>query len=262
MHVDLDGQTALVTASTRGIGRATAEALAEAGADVILNGRYDETVTSAVESVSDVNPDVDVTGLVADVSSEEGCLRAIEDHPEVDLLVNNFGRFGEGDVFELTDEEWMEMFEANVLSGVRLTRYYLETMLDRGYGRVVFVASEVAAVAQPELPHYGASKAAVMATARSLAEMTGGTDVTVNTVLPGTTRTDGVTSYLETAYDHLDREEAEREFLAENRPTAIIDRLIDPREVADLIAFVCSPRAAAINGAPLRVDGGSVASTF
>lgn len=262
MDVDLNGQTALVTASTRGIGRATAETLAEAGADVIVNGRYDETVTSAVESISEANPDVRVEKLVADVTTEAGCLQAIEDYPEVDLLVNNFGLFGEGDVFELTDDEWMQMFEANVLSGVRLTRCHLEEMLDRGYGRVVFVASEVAAMPQPELPHYGASKAAVMATARSLAEMTGGTDVTVNTVLPGTTRTDGVTSYLETEYDHLDCDEAERQFLRENRPTAITDRLIDPREVANVIAFACSPQASAINGAPLRVDGGSISSTF
>ena len=182
--------------------------------------------------------------------------------PEIDILVNNLGIYEAVGFFEETDESWFRLFEVNIMSGVRLSRHYLKRMLTRGTGRIIFVSSESGLNPAPEMAHYSATKTMQLAISRSLAELTKGTKVTVNSVLPGSTKTEGVKAFVRDVFPDLSDEEAERRFMAENRSTSLIQRLIAPKEVADLVTFVCSDRASAINGAVLRVDGGIVRSVF
>jgi 3-oxoacyl-[acyl-carrier protein] reductase len=251
MDLELEGRTALVTASTAGIGLAIATSLAREGARVVVNGRSEETVSRAVDAVGG-------EPLVADNGTAEGAAATVEAFPDVDILVNNLGIYEEADPLEETDEQWQRAFEVNVLSGVRLARHYLRGMLERDWGRVVFIASEAAVSPPPRMAAYSATKAMQLSLSRSLAEVTRGSGVTVNTVMPGTTRSPGVADMVRDMYPGLPPDEASARFAREERPTSLIARLIEPEEIGDFVAYVASPRASAVNGAALRADGGIV----
>jgi len=260
MDLLLNDKLALVTASSGGIGFEIARSLAAEGARVIVNGRSESSVSAAVGRLRERVPDARVETLVADNGTAEGCEATFRAFPEVDILVNNLGIYEAVGFFDETDEAWRRLFEVNILSGVRLSRHYLQAMLAKRTGRVLFIASESALSPAPEMAHYSATKTMQLSIARSLAELTKGTGVTVNAVLPGSTKTEGVMTFIQDVFPDLSPAEAERRFMQENRPTSLIERLIDPAEVGDFVAFLCSPRASAINGAALRVDGGLVRS--
>lgn len=262
MNLDLEGKTALVTASSGGIGLEIARALAAEGARVAINGRSGPAVDKAIADVRENLPDADLIPLVADNGTAEGCASTIAALPSVDILVNNLGIYEAVGFFDETDEAWQRLFEVNVMSGVRLARHYLEPMIARGTGRVVFISSESGLSPAPEMAHYSATKTIQLGISRSLAELTKGTRVTVNAVLPGPTRTEGVEKFIRSVYPDLSLADAEHRFMAENRPTSLIARLIDPREIGDVVAFVCSERASAINGSNIRAEGGLVRSAF
>jgi 3-oxoacyl-[acyl-carrier protein] reductase len=262
MELGLSGRTALVSASTGGIGLGIARALAAEGARVIVNGRSEASVARAIESIRDADPAADLVAAPADCGSGAGAGVLFAEVPEVDILVNNLGVYDSASILDLPDEEWLRLFEVNVLSGIRLTRHYLPGMLARNRGRVVFIASEAALTPAPELPHYSATKTMQLAVSRIFAEATRGTAVTVNAVLPGSTRTAGVEHFVQDLFPELSYEEAERRFVAENRSTSIIGRLIRPEEVAALVTFVAGSASGAINGSVLRTDGGIVRTVF
>ncbi|WP_328611887.1 SDR family oxidoreductase [Amycolatopsis sp. NBC_00345] len=255
MKIDLSGRIALVTGSTAGIGEATAKALAEAGADVVVNGRSAERVAETAKRLG-------VRGIAADVGTAEGVAALVEQLPDVDVLVNNAGIFAAQPVFEIPDDEWLRFYQVNVLSGVRLTRHYAPRMTGRGWGRVIFVSSESGIQTPGEMVHYGMTKTAQLALSRGMAQEVAGTGVTVNSVLPGPTLTEGVREFVASLYPDpdLDFAEAERKFMAEDRPTSLLGRLIRPEEVANLIAYVASDQASATTGGALRVDGGVLTS--
>ena len=252
MDLQLKGKTALVTGSTAGIGLAIATTLAAEGARVIVNGRTQARVDRAVRSAGAT------AGLAADLGTEAGASTLIERYPEVDILVNNLGIFEAKPFEEIADAEWRRFFDVNVLSGVRLSRHYLPAMKRKNWGRIVFISSESAIQIPAEMIHYGMTKTAQLAVSRGLAETTAGTGVTVNSVLPGPTASEGVTGFVEGLAESqgVDKATVEREFFEKMRPTSLIRRFATPEEVASMVAFVCSPLAAAVNGAALRVDGG------
>ncbi len=264
MNLQLDGKTALVSASTAGIGLEIARELKREGARVIINGRTEERVRSALEALASFsglqgNPHEGpaAVGLAADLSTEAGIARLQAFAPEVDILVNNLGVFEARNLEEIGREDWLRMFEVNTLSGARLTQVYLPGMKARGWGRVIFVASETAINIPSDMIHYGVSKAAQVALARGLAETTAGTAVTVNSVLPGPTLSEGVTTFLnDVVGQRPDPEAAQAEFLAKLRPTSLLKRFARADEVSALVAYLASPRASATNGAALRVEGG------
>ncbi len=262
MDLQLAGKRALVTGSTSGIGFATARLLAAEGAEVIVNGRGRAGVAAAVERLQAAVPGAKVTGIAADISSVTGCETLVAACPDVDILVNNMGIFDPKPFEEIPDEDWFNFFETNVMSGVRLTRSYLPAMKARNWGRVVFISSESGVCPPAEMVHYGMTKAAQLSVARGLAETCTGSGVTVNSVLPGPTRTEGVATFFGRLAEEqgVSVEEAERAFFANARPTSIIKRLIDPAEVAAMVAYVCSPLSSATQGAALRVEGGVVRS--
>ena len=262
MNLNLDGKTALVTASSGGIGLAIARSLAAEGAKVIINGRTQDSVNTALASLRKDFPSAELVSLATDNGNAAGCDKTISMWPDVDILVNNLGIYQAIGFFDETDEAWQKMFEINIMSGVRLARHYLQGMLARGHGRIVFISSESGISPAPEMAHYSATKTMQLGIARSLAELTKGTKVTVNSVLPGPTRTEGVEKFIHDVFPGLVQADAERRFIAENRPTSLIGRLIDPREIGDIVAFVCSTRASVINGSSIRAEGGLVRAIF
>jgi 3-oxoacyl-[acyl-carrier protein] reductase len=262
MELQLDNKTALVTASTGGIGKEIASSLAREGARVIINGRTAASVEAAAAEIRAKIPGVKLESLAADNGTAEGTAETIRRFPEVDILINNLGIYEAVGFFDESDEAWLRLFEVNILSGVRLSRHYLKNMLRRKTGRVIFVASEAAVSPSPEMAHYSATKTMQLSLSRSLAELTKGTAVTVNTVMPGSTKTEGVAKLVQDIFPAVSSDEAERRFMRENRPTSLLERLIEPREIADFVTFLSSPRSSAINGAALRVDGGLVRSVF
>jgi NAD(P)-dependent dehydrogenase (short-subunit alcohol dehydrogenase family) len=262
MDLGLAGKRALVTGSTAGIGFATAEALAREGAKVIINGRTDARVNHALAQLRKAVPNAQVEGVAADVSTAAGCARLIEAHAELDVLVNNMGIFEPKPFDEIPDADWMRFFEANVLSGVRLSRHYVRGMRARNWGRIVFVSSESGLQIPVEMIHYGVTKTAQLAVARGLAETLAGTNVTVNSVLPGPTASEGVGGFVAqlAASSGKSVAEVQRDFFKTARPSSVLQRLAEPSEVAALIAYVCSTQASATTGSALRVDGGVVRS--
>ena len=258
MNLELHPQLALVTASTGGIGFEIARSLAREGAGVVINGRSAGTVAGAIARLREEFPSARLESLVADNGTEEGVATSIEAFSDIDILVNNLGIYEVAGFFDESDEAWRRHFEVNIMSGVRLSRHYLKRMLEKKSGRIVFIASEAALCPPPEMAAYSATKTMQLSLSRSLAEMTKGTQVTVNTVMPGSTKTEGVAKMVQEMYPALSADEADREFMKQNRPTSLIGRLIRPEEIADLVTFVCSARASAINGVALRVDGGLV----
>ncbi|MGO4717262.1 SDR family NAD(P)-dependent oxidoreductase [Bradyrhizobium sp. 2TAF24] len=262
MKIDLSGKTAIVTGSTSGIGQAIARGLAAAGAAVVVNGRGKERVEAAAAAVAKAAGSADVRGVAADVATAEGCDALVAAVPQADILVNNAGIFEPKDFFAISDDDWRRFFEVNVLSGVRLSRAYLKGMLARNWGRVVFVSSESALNIPAEMIHYGTSKTAQLAVARGLAKLTSGTAVTVNAILPGPTRSEGVEEFLAAmaAGSGQSVDEAAASFVREHRPTSLLQRFTSVDEVANMAVYVCSREASATNGAALRVEGGIIDS--
>ena len=262
MDLQLQNKIALVTGSTAGIGFAIAEALANEGARLIVNGRTEKRVNGALQKLESAGASGRVEGIAADLGTAEGVQNAIRRFPDVDILVNNLGIFEPKPFEQISDSDWLRMFEVNVLSGVRLSRHYLPRMKDRGWGRIVFISSESAIQIPAEMIHYGMTKTAQLAISRGLAETTAGTRVTVNTVLAGPTASEGVTEFVGrlATEQKTDAAAFEKEFFRSMRPTSLLKRFAEPEEVAALVVFVCSPVSSATNGAALRADGGVVRS--
>jgi NAD(P)-dependent dehydrogenase (short-subunit alcohol dehydrogenase family) len=260
MDLGIHGKLSLVTGSTAGIGFAAARALAEEGARVTVNGRTTARVVQAVEQLKRELPGASVQGIAADLSSAAGCAELVRQVPRVDILVNSMGIFEPKPFQEISDADWLRFFETNVLSGIRLSRHYLPGMRETDWGRIVFVSSESAVQIPVEMIHYGMTKTAQVAVARGLAESLAGTGVTVNSVLPGPTASEGVGEFVAqlAASQGVDVDTVEREFFATARPSSIIQRFATPDEVASMIVYVCSARASATTGAAFRVDGGVV----
>jgi NAD(P)-dependent dehydrogenase (short-subunit alcohol dehydrogenase family) len=262
MDLQLTNKTAVVTGSTAGIGFAIASLLAQEGAAVVVNGRSQKRVDEAIEHIRRVRKDVHVTGVAADLGASEGVEMLTASVPQVDILVNNLGIFEPKPFTEIPDEDWLRFFEINVLSGVRLSRFYLPGMLQRNWGRIVFISSESALNIPVEMIHYGVTKTAQIALARGLAETTAGTNVTVNSVLAGPTRSEGVNGFLQelAKAQGASISTLEKEFFRSVRPSSLLKRFATPEEVAAMVVYVCSPVASATNGAALRVEGGVVRS--
>ena len=263
MDLQLKGKIALISGSTAGIGHAIAASLAREGARVIVNGRTSAAVDSAVAAMKSAAGG-DVLGFAGDLSSASVAEKLVQKHPQVDILVNNLGIFEVKPFEEISDDEWKRFFDVNVLSGARLARLYLPFMRKRNWGRIIFISSESGMQIPAEMIHYGMTKAAQIAVARGLAEATAGTGITVNSVLPGPTRSRGVGDFVAdwAAKSGKSAQTVEDEFFKTARPTSLIKRFATPEEVAAMVAFVASPLSAATNGAALRVDGGVVKSAF
>ncbi|MBI1208045.1 MAG: SDR family NAD(P)-dependent oxidoreductase [Azospirillum sp.] len=260
MKIDLTGTTALVTGSTAGIGRAIAQGLGATGARVVINGRKPATVTAALEALRQAVPAGSFEGVAADVSTAAGCAALVAAVPAVDILVNNAGIFEPKDFFETPDEDWHRFFETNVMSGIRLSRAWMPGMLARNWGRIVFISSESGIHIPKEMIHYGTTKTAQLAVARGLAELTAGSGVTVNSVLPGPTRSDGVEGFLGAmaAQAGTTADAMAEGFVKQHRPTSLLQRFASVDEVANMVVYACSKQASATNGAALRVEGGIV----
>ncbi len=260
MKIDLTGRKAVVTGSTAGIGRATAEGLARAGAAVVVSGRGAERVNEAVRQMQEAFPGSEISGIAADLATVEGARSFLAEAPDADILVNNLGTAFLRDFANITDEDWLSLFQLNVMSGVRMTRHYLPRMVSRGWGRVVFVSSESAVNIPKEMIDYGMTKAAQLAISRGLAESVAGAGVTVNAVLPGPTRSEILGNWMakQAEKQGITQEEAEQAFLKSARPTSLIGRFATSDEVANMIVYACSEQASATTGAALRVDGGVV----
>ncbi|WP_449417721.1 SDR family NAD(P)-dependent oxidoreductase [Phormidium nigroviride] len=262
MDLQLSDRIALVSGSTAGIGLAIATTLAQEGATVIVNGRTEERVNNAIKSIQQSAPHAKLQGITADLGTPAGAELLFQQVPEVNILVNNLGIYGAKAFEDISDEEWINFIEINVMSGVRLSRHYLPLMLKKDWGRIIFISSESGLNIPVEMIHYGVTKTAQIALARGLAETTAGSQVTVNTVLPGPTRSEGVETFIEglAKEQNISAEQVEKEFFTKTRPSSLIQRFASTSEVAALVAFVASPLASAINGAALRVEGGLVRS--
>jgi NAD(P)-dependent dehydrogenase (short-subunit alcohol dehydrogenase family) len=262
MKIDLAGKTALVSGSTIGIGYAIAKGLANAGADVVLNGRKQANVHAAVARLAGAVSGARVRGLTGDLATAAGCKALLDALPQVDILVNNAGIFEAKDFFETPDEDWSRFFEVNVMSGVRLSRAYLPGMLKRNWGRIIFISSESALIIPTEMIHYGATKTAQLAISRGLANLTRGTAVTVNSVLPGPTMSEGVETFVKdlARQNNESVEQAAANFVRQHRPTSLLQRFASPDEIANMVVYVASKEASATNGAALRAEGGIVST--
>ncbi|AWM29489.1 SDR family NAD(P)-dependent oxidoreductase [Sinorhizobium fredii] len=259
MNIDLSGKTAVITGSTAGIGLAIAKGLSASGANVVVNGRSQQAIDRAVTAIGDVQPSGFVAGFAGDLGSAEGCAALVSAYPACDILINNVGIYGPQDFFEASDALWERLFEVNVLSGVRLSRAYLPGMQKKDWGRVIFISSESALNVPADSIHYAFTKTGILSVARGLAKRMAGTGVTVNSVLPGPTVSEGVAAMLgadenpETSVEALTTE-----FVLKSRPSSIIRRAATVEEVANMVVYACSMQASATTGASLRVEGGIV----
>ncbi|MDB4904134.1 MAG: fabG 3 [Mucilaginibacter sp.] len=264
MDLKIKNKLALVTGSTAGIGFAIAKSLANEGAAVIVNGRTAERVNQAVEKIKNETGNTNIKGIAADFADKRQIEQLISQLPEVDILINNVGIFEPKPFKDITDEDWIKFFEVNVLSGIRLSRVYFDSMIKKNWGRIIFISSESAIQIPEEMIHYGMTKTAQVSVSRGLAELTKGTGVTVNTVLPGPTLSEGVGGFLKDLAKVKGKtvEEIEKDFFRNTRATSILQRFIEPDEIASLVTFLSSDLSIATNGALLRADGGVVKSAF
>jgi NAD(P)-dependent dehydrogenase (short-subunit alcohol dehydrogenase family) len=262
MDLQLTNKTALVTGSTTGIGFAIAELLAREGVTVIINGRTQKRIDSAIQQIKASNPSAKLIAAPADLSNKKDIEALLKQIPTVDILINNAGIYEAKPFVEITDEEWLHLFDVNVMSGIRLSRHYLPLMLKQNWGKIIFISSESGLQIPKEMVHYGMTKTAQLAVARGMAETTVGTQVTVNSVLPGPTSSEGVTEFVKSMGKEQNKSPAqvEKEFFESIRPSSLIKRFITPEEIANMVVFLCSPLSAATNGASIRVDGGVVRS--
>ena len=262
MDLQLKNKLALVTGSTAGIGYAIAKQLAAEGAHVVVNGRTAERVNAAVESIIKETGNLEVKGLIADFAKLDEIAQLISDLPQVDILINNVAVFEPKAFNDITDEDWLKFYEVNVLSGIRLSRAYFSTMLEKNWGRIIFISSESALQIPAEMINYGMTKTAQLAVSRGLAELTKGTAVTVNAVLPGPTASEGVGGFIENLAKDQQKSvnEVKEEFFKTMRPTSLIQRFLETDEIANMVTYLCSPLAAATNGAAIRADGGLLIS--
>jgi NAD(P)-dependent dehydrogenase (short-subunit alcohol dehydrogenase family) len=259
MNLQLKGKTAIITGGSAGIGLAVARVLAEEGVEVTIPGRNRQKLDEAIASLPGT-----VRGIETDLSTAAGANKLIQEVPDTDILVNNLGIYESKDFAAITDEDWLRYFEINLLGGIRLARHYFPTMLRRDSGRVIFVSSEAGAETHPDMIHYGVTKTGQVVVARGLAEMTKGKNVTVNSVLPGPTRSEANAGFIQgmASTPNSTAAEAEKEFFAKHRPTSLLQRMAEDREVASLVAYLASPLAAATNGAAVRVEGGILRTLF
>ena len=262
MNFELNGKTAVVTGSTAGIGLAIAASLAAEGAAVVVNGRTEARVAAALELIQKSTKGATLRGVAADLGTAGGAGEMVRAVPEADVLVNNLGIYQAKPFADITDADWMHLFEVNVMSGVRLARHYLPGMLRRDWGRIIFISSESAQQIPSEMVHYGMTKTAQIAVARGLAEGVAGTGVTVNSILAGPTASEGVANFVADVAKQKGTSpaEVEQEFFKSVRPSSLLRRFETPEEVAAVVAFVASARSVAINGAALRAEGGVVRS--
>ncbi len=260
MDLQLNNKTALVTGSTAGIGFAIAKQLLKEGASVYVNGRTQQRIDAAIKQLKKDVSQADVHGIAADFSKVDEVNNLLQQIPFVDILINNVGIFEPKAFADISDEYWLKFYEVNVLSGVRLSRYYFPKMIEKNWGRIIFISSESALNIPEEMIHYGMTKTAQLAISRGLAELTKGTNVTVNSILPGPTKSEGVTDFIENLGRHQNKskEEMEKKFFQSVRPTSLLKRFASTEEVANLVTYVASPLSSATNGAALRVDGGVV----
>jgi NAD(P)-dependent dehydrogenase (short-subunit alcohol dehydrogenase family) len=258
MDLKLTGKKALVTGSTAGIGISIAKRLLEEGADVVIAGRSEAKLKEAAAELAKIPGARAVQAILADAASAEGAESLFRAAPDIDILVNNLGIYESKAFEDISDDDWRRFFEINVLGGVRLTRRYFPPMLKRDWGRIIFISSESGVLVPTNMIHYGMTKTAQLSISRGLAGLTKGTNVTVNTVMPGTTRSDGIEDFLKSVASNPDAsmEKIEAEYFAKERPTSLIQRMIEADEIASLVAYLASPLSAATNGAALRVDGG------
>lgn len=262
MDLKLTGKKALISGSTAGIGYAIASRFLAEGASVIINGRSQESVDQAIAELKENHPDADVSGVAADLSNVDDVNRLLSEVPEVDILINNTGIFEPKSFADIPDEDWFRFFEINVLSGIRLSRHYFPKMLAKSWGRVIFISSESGVFIPDEMIHYGMTKTAQLAVSRGMAELTKGTAVTVNSILPGPTWSKGVGQFIEdlAVAGNKTAVDVEKEFFENMRPTSLIQRFATVEEVADTVVYYSSPLASATNGAAIRVEGGLVKS--
>jgi len=262
MNYHLENKTCLVTGSTAGIGLAIATALVGEGAEVIVNGRTDERVAEAIDKIRKRHPEAKLKAFAGDLSQAGEVNEVVYRFPRIDVLVNNLGTYEVKPFDQITDEDWHKIIETNFFSGVRLSRAYLPIMLNHNWGRIIFISSESGVQIPKEMIHYGVTKTMQIALARGLAETTIGTGVTVNSVLPGPTRSEGVEGFVKNIAKEQGKsaEQVEKEFFTSVRPSSLLQRFATNEEVANLVAYVASPLSSATNGAALRVDGGVVRS--
>ncbi|MDQ0279441.1 NAD(P)-dependent dehydrogenase (short-subunit alcohol dehydrogenase family) [Arthrobacter silviterrae] len=263
MDLQLGGKRAFISGSSQGIGFAIAKGLAAEGVEVVLNGRTREKLSAAVEQLGSEVPGASVSAIAADFDKPEQVDRLCAELGEVDMLINNVGLFGLKAFADISDDEWRQYFEVNVQSGVRLARQIMPGMLERGWGRIIFVGSESGVNVPSDMIHYGASKAAMLAVGNGLAKLTRGTGVTVNSVLGGPTYSDGVAQTVETLarQSGVPAAELKQQIIAGNK-TTLLERFIEPAEIANMVVFLASPAASASNGAAVRVDGGVLTATL
>ena len=258
MDLQLKGKTAFVSGSTQGIGFAIAQKLLEEGATVIINGRSENRITEAIDKLKKLVPGANISGAAADFSKVEEVNTLLTNLPDIDILINNAGIFEPKPFVEITDEDWFKFFEVNVLSGVRLSRYLFPKMLAKNWGRIIFISSESAVNIPEEMIHYGTTKTAQLSISRGLSELTKGTNVTVNSVLPGPTKSEGVGEFVKqmATAANVTPEEAEKDFFKTARPTSLLQRFATVEEIANLVTYVASPLSSGTNGSALKVDGG------
>lgn len=264
MNIDLSKRSAIVTGSTAGIGLAIAKGLAAAGASVVITGRTQARVDTAVAEIRKDVPEAKLSGVATDLGTAEGATVLIKAVPQTDILVNNLGIFEPKGFFDIEDAEWTRFFEVNVNSGIRLSRHYAQGMKDRGWGRIQFISSESALQIPTEMIHYGMTKTAQLAVARGLAETLAGTGVTVNSVLPGPTLSEGVSEFFGKIAKEQGKtqEDVEKDFIQTHRPTSIIQRLLSVDEVANASVYLASEQASGTTGTAMRVDGGVARQVF
>ncbi len=262
MDLQLTNKTAFISGSTAGIGFAIAKRLLQEGANVVINGRTQQSIDDAIRELKPFTAGSTLTGIAADFSKVADVNRLIDELPSVDILINNAGIFEPKAFEDIPYQDWFRFFEVNVMSGVRLSRHYFPLMLKKNWGRIIFISSESAVFIPDEMIHYGVTKTAQLAVARGLAELTKGTHVTVNSILPGPTRSKGVGTFIEdlARAGNKSAEEVEKYFFKNLRPTSLISRFATTDEVATTVVYYASPLSSATNGASIRVEGGLIRS--